>query len=245
MMGICSSRWGMKLHHLPGLPRDEGPIWYAEAGIYIARADDPETFEQYRARTQDGQTIARQVSELPEQSLAGAMQRPAAPASRSRTASAASMPARSSGSSRCGDLQLTAWPVLTAARPRHAQVEERRGCAFPVRARPLGGGGAAQRPVAGHGLQPAVPAGTSAGAPEVLCRAADAARSWPASRRQTTRSSPCCASRFENTGDSPALAELPLAYSPRRPAPTTAARTGPRRPQPDRHTACPSARRES
>ena len=51
----------------------EGPIWFAEAGVYIARADDPESFEQYRARIRDCKTIAARVSELPEQSLAGAM----------------------------------------------------------------------------------------------------------------------------------------------------------------------------
>ncbi len=51
----------------------QGPIWFAEAGIYITRADDPETFAQYRARTQRNQTIAARVSASPEQSLAGAM----------------------------------------------------------------------------------------------------------------------------------------------------------------------------
>lgn len=51
----------------------EGPIWFADAGIYIAQADDPETFEQYRARTKGCRTISRQVAGRPEQSLAGAM----------------------------------------------------------------------------------------------------------------------------------------------------------------------------
>jgi hypothetical protein len=51
----------------------EGPIWFAESGIYIARADDPETFEQYRARTKPCLTIAQQVAACAEQSLAGAM----------------------------------------------------------------------------------------------------------------------------------------------------------------------------
>ena len=51
----------------------EGPIWFAEAGLYITRADDPETFEQYRARCEGGRTIAVQVSEQSEQSLSGAM----------------------------------------------------------------------------------------------------------------------------------------------------------------------------
>jgi hypothetical protein len=51
----------------------EGPIWFADAGIYIARADNPETFAEYRARTRGGRTVASQVLEMPEQSLAGAM----------------------------------------------------------------------------------------------------------------------------------------------------------------------------
>ena len=51
----------------------EGPIWFAEAGLYITGAGDAETFEQYRARCKGGRTIAAQVSERPEQSLSGAM----------------------------------------------------------------------------------------------------------------------------------------------------------------------------
>jgi hypothetical protein len=51
----------------------EGPIWFAESGLYIARAGDPETFEQYHARIEGRRTIAAQVSARPEQSLAGAM----------------------------------------------------------------------------------------------------------------------------------------------------------------------------
>ena len=51
----------------------QGPIWFAEAGVYIARADDPETFEQYRARIEANRTISRRVADMPEQSLAGAM----------------------------------------------------------------------------------------------------------------------------------------------------------------------------
>jgi len=52
---------------------DEGPVWFADAGIYITRAEDPESFEQYQARIKGCQTIAQQVASLPEQSLAGAM----------------------------------------------------------------------------------------------------------------------------------------------------------------------------
>ena len=51
----------------------EGPIWYTDAGVYIAQAGDPTTFAQYRARIQRDQTIAARVSAMPEQSLAGAM----------------------------------------------------------------------------------------------------------------------------------------------------------------------------
>ena len=50
----------------------EGPIWFAEQGMYIARRDDATTFADYRARIAGHKTIARQVVEQPEQSLAGA-----------------------------------------------------------------------------------------------------------------------------------------------------------------------------
>jgi hypothetical protein len=65
----------------------QGPIWFPEAGIYITLGSDPETLpvgpptvavgpptaEQYRARIAGSRTIAQQVVERPEQSLAGAM----------------------------------------------------------------------------------------------------------------------------------------------------------------------------
>jgi hypothetical protein len=53
--------------------RHEGPIWFAEMGMFINWAEDPETFTDYRRRTQGLRTIAQQVTERPEQSLTGAM----------------------------------------------------------------------------------------------------------------------------------------------------------------------------
>jgi len=51
----------------------EGPVWYAEAGIYITRADDPTSFADYRKRIAGARTVAEQVAARPEQSLAGAI----------------------------------------------------------------------------------------------------------------------------------------------------------------------------
>ncbi|HEY3267934.1 MAG TPA: hypothetical protein VGM37_13470 [Armatimonadota bacterium] len=51
----------------------EGPIWFADEGVFITRADDPTTFEQYRARNAGERTISAMVKSLPEQSLGGAM----------------------------------------------------------------------------------------------------------------------------------------------------------------------------
>jgi hypothetical protein len=50
----------------------QGPIWYAEKGVFITRADDATTFEAYRARNARARTIAQRVKERPEQSYAGA-----------------------------------------------------------------------------------------------------------------------------------------------------------------------------
>jgi hypothetical protein len=95
---------------LPSLER-EGPIWFAEAGIFITRADDPETFEQYRTRNEGLKTINHQVSELPEQSLAGA--RNGQPRPHPIAYCFGCKHARQKfWLEPTGDLQLTAWQVL-------------------------------------------------------------------------------------------------------------------------------------
>ncbi len=88
----------------------EGPIWYAEAGVYIALADDATTYEQYRARIAGSRTIAQQVAERPEQSLAGAMN--GQPRPHPIPYCFGCKHARQKfWVEPCGDLQLTAWPV--------------------------------------------------------------------------------------------------------------------------------------
>lgn len=52
--------------------REQGPVWFAEQGVFIALADDPTTFAQYAARNRGAKTIRQQVLEAPEQSLPGA-----------------------------------------------------------------------------------------------------------------------------------------------------------------------------
>lgn len=49
-----------------------GPIWYAEEGVYVTRADRDETFVAYRARHADSRTVLQRVAAEPEQSFAGA-----------------------------------------------------------------------------------------------------------------------------------------------------------------------------
>jgi len=56
---------------LPSL-EEQGPIWFADMGVYIRRADDPTSFEAYRNRCASLKTISRRVVERSEQSLAGA-----------------------------------------------------------------------------------------------------------------------------------------------------------------------------
>ena len=50
----------------------EGPIWFSELGVYITHPDDPTTFADYKSGIAGHKTIAEQVVERPEQSLAGA-----------------------------------------------------------------------------------------------------------------------------------------------------------------------------
>lgn len=57
---------------LSSLEKD-GPIWFADRGIYITRADDRPTFDEYHTKLAGMQTIDQRVMSLPEQSLGGAM----------------------------------------------------------------------------------------------------------------------------------------------------------------------------
>ena len=50
----------------------EGPVWYAERGIFVKDEEDPVTFEDYRRRVGEQRTIADRVARAPEQSFAGA-----------------------------------------------------------------------------------------------------------------------------------------------------------------------------
>lgn len=52
--------------------REDGPIWYAEEGIFITRADDPIVSAEYRKDHASATTIAQRVVRQPEQSYAGA-----------------------------------------------------------------------------------------------------------------------------------------------------------------------------
>ncbi len=193
----------------------EGPIWFAEAGIYITWAEDPQTFGDYRARIAARTTIAQAVSRRPEQSLAGAMNgqprpHPIAYVFGCKHARQKFMVEP------CGDLQLTAWPVL---RPPGRDTSRWKNAGD---ARLM------------FGLDRWAPEG----------RHNDP---WPVMaynlqfRRDDVRVSQTCFAvpltqpilagepapddtivalvrfRFENTGDRPAIAELPLAYSPNAP----------------------------
>ena len=50
----------------------EGPIWLAEQGAFITRADVSTSFAEYRARVKHDKTITERVLERPEQSYGGA-----------------------------------------------------------------------------------------------------------------------------------------------------------------------------
>ena len=51
---------------------EEGPIWYAEEGIFVTLADDPTTFTQYKQKQGAGQNINQRVPLWPEHSYARA-----------------------------------------------------------------------------------------------------------------------------------------------------------------------------
>ena len=51
----------------------DGPIWCAEAGVFVVRAEDDTSFDAYRQVHRAERTIAAEVRTRPEQSLAGAL----------------------------------------------------------------------------------------------------------------------------------------------------------------------------
>ncbi len=51
---------------------EEGPIWFADRGVFITRDDDATTFDEYRDRNGGARTLNERVLRRPEQSLAGA-----------------------------------------------------------------------------------------------------------------------------------------------------------------------------
>ena len=52
--------------------RAQGPIWYAEQGVFITDAGDSTTFAEYRKSIRGKQTVAQDVVAMQEQSLSGA-----------------------------------------------------------------------------------------------------------------------------------------------------------------------------
>jgi hypothetical protein len=52
--------------------KQQGPIWFAEKGVFITAAKDKTTLAQYLARIAQEKTIAERVKERPEQSYGGA-----------------------------------------------------------------------------------------------------------------------------------------------------------------------------
>jgi len=50
----------------------EGPVWFAEQGVYVARAEDETSYADYRSRVKGCRTVAQQVLGRPEQSFGGA-----------------------------------------------------------------------------------------------------------------------------------------------------------------------------
>lgn len=50
----------------------QGPIWFEDQGVFITLAEDPTTFEQYKTREAAAKTISAKVAERAEQSLSGA-----------------------------------------------------------------------------------------------------------------------------------------------------------------------------
>lgn len=52
---------------------EQGPVWCPHVGLYVARADDPTSYADYRRRVRGAKTVAQRVREHTEQSLSGAM----------------------------------------------------------------------------------------------------------------------------------------------------------------------------
>ncbi len=189
----------------------EGPIWFAEQGIYIAHADDPTTFAHYRARIVGSQTVAQQVAALPEQSLAGAMH--GQPRPHPIAYCFGCKHARQKfWVEPCGDLRLTAWTVLRQT-GRDTPRWKNRGDArwmFGFDRWAVEGRHNDPWPVMAYNLQFRCDDIRA----QIKCFAVPLTQSILAG--EPAPDDPIVALmrfRFENIGDRPATAELPIAYS--------------------------------
>lgn len=197
---------------LPDLER-EGPVWYAEQGVYVARADDPTRFADYRRGLAGQKTLNQRTRELPEQTYAGAYNgqpRPHAvstnlgwPHERQRFRVEAD-----------GDLVLHRWNVTSL---RGADTDRFR-CDGDARFF----FGLERTAVVAREADPApVPAyvvrardGTIAVEQRSLAVPLEGAPGAGSPRGDATIVA-LVRFRFENLGDAPATAELPIAYSQR------------------------------
>ena len=193
----------------------EGPIWFAEAGTYVTWADDPQTFSDYQARIAGNETIAQAVSRRPEQSLAGAMNghprpHPIAYVFGCKHARQKFMVEP------CGDLQLTAWPVLRTP-GRDSQRWRNEGDArlmFGLDRWAVEGRHNDPWPVMGYHQQ----FRRNGVRVHQTCFAVPLSQSILAGEPAPDETIVAMVRfRFENVGDRPVLAELPLAYSPNAP----------------------------
>jgi hypothetical protein len=193
----------------------EGPIWYPDAGVFIVRSDDPETFAQYRARTQGALSIRRDVGARPEQSLAGAMN--GQPRPHPIPYCFGCKHARQKfWLEPCGDIEMNAW--LVQRQPGRDTPKWRND----GNSRFLFGFDRWAPEARFNDPWPAMAYNLQFRRGDVRvrlkCFAVPLERSILAGEPAPDDTMVALVRfRFENTGDSPATAELPMAYSPKAP----------------------------
>lgn len=193
---------------LPALA-EQGPVWYAEQGVYVALADDTTSFAGYRGRTAGAKTLDQRVRERREQTCAGARNGQPRPHPVSTNLGWPHHRHRFRLEAN-GDLVLHRWNVTSLPAPDTARflADGDARLFFGLERRAILARVPDPAPVLAYGI-------TACDGDVVVEQRSFAAPLDPAAPAGTGVIVALVRFRFENRGTAPAVAELPVAYSHR------------------------------
>lgn len=193
--------------------RREGPAWYAERGVYVAFADDPLRFASYRRGVAGQKTLNQRVTERREQTYAGASNGQPRPHAVSTNLGCKHNRQRFRLEAN-GDLVLHKWNLTSIPGPDtdHFKCEGDARFFFELERLAVLARHADVPPVLSYNIH------ARSGKIDVTQKSFAVPLDCPIAHEQLAAFAPVVALlrfRFENVGDEPATAELPISYSQR------------------------------